>query len=119
MAIPLPPETFTAFPPHGPISDLRIVIFVELEMTTQSPEGFVMCRFSTIVPFCPLSLIGPDGVREEVVVAGGITCTVALADWVGAATLVAVTVAEDLVDTTGAVNNPAEIVPALTVQVTV
>jgi hypothetical protein len=93
------------------------VIFVEFESTTQSPEGFVMCRFSTIVPFCPLSLIGPDGVREVVVV-GGITCTVALADWVGAATLVAVTVAEDLVDTTGAVNNPAEIVPALTVQVT-
>ena len=69
------------------------------------------------MPFCPLSLIGPDGVREVVVV-GGITCTVALADWVGAATLVAVTVAEDLVDTTGAVNNPAEIVPALTFQVT-
>jgi hypothetical protein len=117
MAIPLPPEIFTAFPPHGPISDLRIVIFVEFESTTQSPEGFVMCRFSTIVPFCPLSLIGPEGVREVVVV-GGITCTVALADWVGAATLVAVTVAEDLVDTTGAVNNPAEIVPALTLQVT-
>jgi len=106
MAIPLPLEIFTAFPPHGPISDLRIVIFVEFEITTQSPEGFVVCRFSTIVPFCPLSVIGPDGVRVEVVVVAGITYTVALADWVGAATLVAVTVTVDLVDTTGAANNP-------------
>src|ERR1700693_671434 len=118
MATPLPPEIFTAFPPHGPISDLRMVIFVEFEITTQSPEGFVICRYSTIVPFCPLSLIGPDGVREEVGVVGGVTCTVALADLVGRATLVAVTVTVDLVDTTGAVNNPPEMVPALTVQVT-
>jgi hypothetical protein len=63
-------------------------------------------------------LIGPDGVREEAVGVGAKTCTVALADWVGAATLVAVTVTVDLIDTTGAVNNPAEIVPALAFHVT-
>ena len=47
------------------------------------------------------------------------TVTVALPDWEGAATLVAVRVTVVLVDTTGAVNRPAaEIVPAVVFQVT-
>jgi hypothetical protein len=48
-----------------------------------------------------------------------ITCTIALADWEGAATLLAVTVIVVSVDTTGAVNKPAsEMVPIVAVQVT-
>jgi hypothetical protein len=44
---------------------------------------------------------------------------VALADLEGSATLLAVTVIVVLVNTTGAVNNPAEeIVPAVAVQIT-
>jgi hypothetical protein len=52
---------------------------------------------------------------------GGVvwTVTVALPDWDGAETLVAVTVTVVLVDTTGAVNKPvAEMVPALVFHVT-
>src|SRR4029077_8841061 len=50
------------FPLHGPISDCRIVMFVELLMTTQSPFGLVMCRFCTTTPFWPDKETGPDGV---------------------------------------------------------
>jgi len=93
--------------------------FVELEITTQSPEGFVIWRFSTTVPFCPLIWIGPEGVKDED--AGrvdGRICTVALADWEGTATLLAVKVTIVLFDTTGAVNKPAEMAPAVAVQIT-
>src|SRR3984893_16332304 len=94
-----------------------MVIFVEPVTTTQSPSGLVIWRPSTTLPFPPMIVMGPDGVRG-----GGRaearTCTVALADREGAATLLAVTVTAVLLDTTGAVNKPAaEMVPAVAVQV--
>lgn len=54
----------------------------------------------------------------EVAAADGWTVTVALADLEGAATLVALTVTVVVVSIAGAVNRPAEIVPAVAVQVT-
>jgi hypothetical protein len=49
-------------PPHGPISDSLIVILVEFVIVTQAPEGLVIFNPVITVPFCPLMVIGPEGV---------------------------------------------------------
>src|SRR6266436_9646949 len=70
MLIVPPPEMLIPCPPHGPISELRTVIFVEFAIVTQSPLGLVMWRPSTIVPLCPLIFTGPDAVcaRDSVTI---------------------------------------------------
>src|ERR1700722_14902985 len=50
-------------PAHGPISEFRIVTFIEFERVTQSPVVEVICMPSMMVPFCPEMLSGPDGFK--------------------------------------------------------
>src|ERR1700680_1070647 len=59
----LPPVMTIPFPPHGPISDWRMVIFVPLLMVTQSPLGLVTCIFWMVTPLWPDMVIGPEGVK--------------------------------------------------------
>jgi hypothetical protein len=56
----LPPEITMPLPTQGPISELWMVMAVELVIVRHGPLVEVMCRFSRVVPLCPLITKGPE-----------------------------------------------------------
>ena len=53
-----------AFRPHGPIFELRIVMFCEFRIVTHSPVDELIRTFSITVPLFPSMTTGPVGASE-------------------------------------------------------
>lgn len=60
----LEPWSLIAFRPHGPIFELRIVMFCEFLIVIHSPVVELIRTFSITVPLFPSITRGPDGASE-------------------------------------------------------